>query len=54
MQELVNATGNEEDRLNLSNYNSIISALANSQGEGAASKNEKILEWMDFLPNDRQ
>ena len=49
MQELANATGNEEDRLNLSNYNSIISALVNSQGKGTASRAEKILELMDFF-----
>lgn len=49
MEELANATGNEEVRPNTSNYNSVISALANSQDEGAASRAEKILERMENL-----
>jgi hypothetical protein len=49
MEELANTTGNEEVRPNSFNYNSVISALANSQDEGAASRAEKILERMENL-----
>lgn len=49
MEELANTTGNEEVRPNSFNYNSVISALANSQDEGAASRAEMILERMETL-----
>lgn len=49
MEELANTTGNEEVRPNTYNYNSVISALANSWDEGAASRAEKILEGMENL-----
>ena len=49
MEELANATGNEEVRPNTSNYNSVISALANSQDKGAASQAKKILKRMEHL-----
>lgn len=49
MEELANTTGNEEVRPNSYNYNSVISALANSQDKGAASRAEKILERMENL-----
>jgi len=49
MEELANTTGNEEVRPNSYNYNSVISALANSHDEGAASRAEKILQRMEDL-----
>ncbi|KAL7530932.1 hypothetical protein ACHAXR_003754 [Thalassiosira sp. AJA248-18] len=49
MEELANTTGNEEVRPNSYNYNSVISALANSQDQGAASRAEQILEKMEDL-----
>eukprot|EP00584_Thalassiosira_punctigera_P014760 CAMPEP_0172553960 /NCGR_PEP_ID=MMETSP1067-20121228/52547_1 /TAXON_ID=265564 ORGANISM="Thalassiosira punctigera, Strain Tpunct2005C2" /NCGR_SAMPLE_ID=MMETSP1067 /ASSEMBLY_ACC=CAM_ASM_000444 /LENGTH=674 /DNA_ID=CAMNT_0013342243 /DNA_START=166 /DNA_END=2191 /DNA_ORIENTATION=+ len=49
MEEWADATGNEEVRPNSYNYNSVISALAHSQDEGAASRAEKILERMETL-----
>lgn len=49
MEEQADTTGNEEVRPNSYNYNSVISALANSQDEGAASRAEKILERMENL-----
>lgn len=52
MEELANATGNEEVRPNSYNYNSVISALANSKEEGAASRAEKILQRMEKLYRD--
>lgn len=49
MEEWADTTGNEEVRPNSYNYNSVISALAHSQDEGAASRAEKILERMENL-----
>lgn len=49
MEELANTTGNEDVRPNSYNYNSVISALANSQDEGSALRAEKILERMETL-----
>ncbi|KAL9188006.1 hypothetical protein ACHAXT_006384 [Thalassiosira profunda] len=49
MEELADTTGNEDVRPNSYNYNSVISALAHSQEEGAASRAEKILERMENL-----
>lgn len=49
MEQWANDTGNEEVRPNSYNYNSVISALANSQDEGSASRAEKILERMETL-----
>lgn len=49
MEELANTTGNEEVRPNSYNYNSVISALANSQEDGSASRAERILERMENL-----
>mmetsp|Transcript_3386 Transcript_3386/g.7469 ORF Transcript_3386/g.7469 Transcript_3386/m.7469 type:complete len:686 (-) Transcript_3386:1196-3253(-) len=49
MEELANTTGNEEVRPNTYNYNSVISALANSWDHGAPSRAEKILEQMETL-----
>lgn len=49
MEEWADTTGNEDVRPNSFNYNSVISALANSQDVGAASRAEKILERMESL-----
>ena len=49
MEELANTTGNEDVRPNSYNYNSVISALANSQEKGAASRAEIILGKMENL-----
>jgi len=49
MEEWADTTGNEDVRPNSYNYNSVISALANSQDEGAASRAEQILERMENL-----
>jgi pentatricopeptide repeat protein len=49
MEEWADATGNEDVRPNSFNYNSVISALANSHDVGAASRAEKILERMEGL-----
>ena len=49
MEEWADSTGNEDTRPNSYNYNSVISALANSHEAGAASRAEKILERMEDL-----
>ena len=49
MEEWANTTGNEDVRPNSFNYNSVISALANSHDVGAASRADKILERMEHL-----
>jgi len=49
MEEWADATGNEATRPNSYNYNSVISALANSQEEGAAARAENILQRMEDL-----
>jgi len=49
MEELANTTGNEDVRPNTFNYNSVISALANSEDQEAPSRAEKILEEMENL-----
>lgn len=49
MEDLADTTGNEDVRPNSYNYNSVISALANSQEDGSASRAEKILEEMENL-----
>ena len=49
MEEWADATGNEDTRPNSYNYNSVISALANSQEDGAAARAENILQRMEGL-----
>ena len=49
MEELNKTTGNKDVRPNSFNYNSVSSALANSQDKGAASRAEMILERMETL-----
>ena len=49
MEDWAESTGNEDSRPNSYNYNSVISALANSHEAGAASRAETILERMEDL-----